>query len=127
MYDYGKEITNSPPNNPTCVYDKTANEIILVAVDPDNNMIRYGVSWGNNQIVNLWTDYFNSSLEVRVGCGIHKDTVGVIAEDIYGGQSEWVSVTPKSKQHMNIIQFIWQQFLSRFPFLSEILKTTNQS
>jgi len=118
LYDYGKEITNSPPANPTCVYDKTTDEICLLSIDPDNDQIKYGISWDNNQNVDLWTDYNNSNLEVRIDRDNHKGTVGVIAEDEYGGQSVWVSVTQKSKILDNIL---FKRLFDRFPILKLLI------
>jgi len=104
--------------NPTCVYDKTTDEICLLSIDPDNDQIRYGISWDNNQNVDNWTDYFNSSLEVRIDCDNHKDTVGVIAEDEYGGESVWVSVTSKSRIIDNIL---FKRLITRFPILEFLI------
>jgi len=113
-------LNNSPPANPTCVYDKTTDELILLSVDPNNDQVRYGISWGNNQNVDLWTDYFNSNLEVRIDRDNHKGTVGVIAEDEYGDQSEWVSVTPKSKTINNFNPWLIR-LIQQFPILEFLL------
>jgi hypothetical protein len=120
LYEYGKIITNTPPGNPTCLYDKTTDELVIKSVDPDNDKIKYGVSWSNNQNVDLWTEYFNSSLEVKIDCDGHKGNVGVIAEDQYGGQSEWISVTPKIKLS-NLFTPIIERLIQRFPILEFLL------
>jgi CubicO group peptidase (beta-lactamase class C family) len=120
LYIYGKEITNSPPSNPTCVYDKGNDEVILMSVDPDNDQIRYGISWDNNQNVDNWTDYFNSSLEVRINCEGRKGTIGVIAEDKYGGESVWVSVTVKNKSFNDFYHLIFR-LIQRFPIFEKII------
>jgi CubicO group peptidase (beta-lactamase class C family) len=121
LYDYGREITNRPPEKPMCEYDETTNELILVSVDPDNNQIRYGISWNNNQNIDIWTDYFNSSLEVRVDCGFHEGVAGIIAEDEYGDQSEWVSVTSKSKNLIpNFYKLILLKLIERYHLLEYI-------
>jgi CubicO group peptidase (beta-lactamase class C family) len=123
LYEYGIEITNSPPDNPICEYHRSTDELSLVSTDADNDQIRYGISWDNNQIVDEWTDYNNSGLEVRIDCDNHKGTVGVIAEDVYGGQSEWVSVKSKSKPYINtlFLNFL-QQYPSLFPLLRLLLQ-----
>jgi len=113
---------NINPANPTCSYDETNDALVVMSIDPNNDMIRYGVSWDNNQNVDFWTYYHNSSWEISIDCDDHKGTVGVIAEDEYGAQSEWVSVTPKSKP---FIYGFLQRFLNNhpnmFPLLHQIL------
>jgi CubicO group peptidase (beta-lactamase class C family) len=126
LYNYGKEITNKPPANPTVKYVKANNELVVKSVDPDNDQIRFGVSWENNQNVDYWTDYNNSNIEIRVDCDDHKSTIGVIAEDEYGGQSEWISVSSKSIQlscnfFESICQHLFYRLIQRFPILDRLI------
>ena len=121
LYEYGKEITNKPPANPTVIYDKENNELVIKSVDPDDNKIRYGVSWENNQNIDYWTDYYNSSLEIRIDCQNHKNTVGVITEDEYGGQSEWISVTSKIKSYISPLQLFLDKLSHSFQIFEKIL------
>ena len=89
--------TGVPPTNPTCTYDKKADELTVSSTDADGDQIRYGVSWNNTQTVNKWTTFSNSGVAVKIDCGGRKGTVGVIAEDAKGLQSGWVSVKSKDK------------------------------
>ena len=110
---------NQPPSKPTCRYIRKENELSVSSNDVERDKIRYGISWDNNQVVEYWTDYFNSSLEVRIDCANYKGTVGVIAEDEYGDQSEWVSVTSKSKPYMI---GILQRFLDNHQHMFSLLQ-----
>ena len=112
---------NNPPNKPMCEYDRINTELVVSANDPDGDKIRYGVSWNNNQIIDIWTDYSYSSEDVRIDCDGHRGTVGVIAEDEHGAQSGWVSVTPKNKEINSLFLKILEQHQHMFPLLRQLL------
>jgi hypothetical protein len=88
---------NTAPNNPDVTYQKSSDSLIVSAVDPDGDQVRFGVSWNNDQYIDEWTEYYNSGEEATIDVGGRKGTVGVIAEDIKGAQSDWVSETDRSK------------------------------
>ncbi len=109
---------NQPPNKPTCSYDRSSDELVVTATDPDENQVKYGIDWDKDENVDQWTALVDSGTEQRIDCGGKKGTVGVIAEDEHGAQSEIVSVTAKSKQYISR-PF---DFLQNYPRLLEILK-----
>jgi hypothetical protein len=111
---------NQPPNKPTCSYDSESDELIVTATDPDDDQIRYGVDWNNDLIVDQWTSLVASGTEQRINCGGRKGTVGVITEDEYGVQSDWVTQKFKNKaiytsffRYLNypILNKLFQRFL----------------
>jgi hypothetical protein len=97
-------LENNPPNSPTCAYDKTNDELVATATDPDGDKIKYGVDWNNDGTVDQWTGFVSSGTQQIIDCNGRKGTVRVIVEDEYGLQSNWVSVTSKSKSILNINQ-----------------------
>jgi hypothetical protein len=109
---------NNAPNMPSCTYDVDNDEIVISSIDLDGDEIRYGVSWDNDENIDQWTEFFNSGEEVRVSCDGRKGAVGIIAEDVYGYRSDWVSVTSKSKILNNNL---FEDLLSRFPILKLII------
>ena len=113
---------NSPPTNPTCSFDGSDNVLIVHSYDPDEDKIRYGISWENNQDIDIWTDYFNSSNNVEIDCSRKNGTVGVIAEDEHGLQSEWISVKSKNKvTECPILNWFLEKLIQCFPFFEKIL------
>lgn len=92
---YGRN--NNPPNIPTVEYHKGNNELIISSIDSENHQVRFGISWTNDQTVDQWTDFVDSGTELRIECIGSQDTVGIIAEDEYGAQSDWVSVQSKHR------------------------------
>jgi len=111
---------NAPPNKPSATYKKDTDELIISATDSDNDQIRYGISWDNDYIVDQWTGFVGSGTEQSINCNDRKGTVGVIAEDELGAQSDWVSVTSKTKAFN--LQLFLQRFFQCFPFFEKILK-----
>jgi len=90
---------NQPPNNPVASYDRFGDELVITATDPDNDQIRYGISWDNDNIVDQWTNLVSSGTQQNIGCNGRTGTVKVIAEDEYGEQSNWVSVISKNNDN----------------------------
>ena len=113
---------NQPPNNPVCSYDRFGDELVVTATDPDDDQIRYGVDWNNDLIVDQWTILVPSGTEQKIDCGGRTGTVGVIVEDEYGAQSDFVSVKSKNKLLENLI-FDWllNKFIKFFPMFEKIL------
>jgi hypothetical protein len=109
---------NQPPNNPVCSYDRSSDELVVTATDPDGNQIKYGIDWNNDLIIDQWTSLVPSGTEQRIDCGGRTGTVGVIVEDEFGAQSDFVSVTSKTKLHY--LSF-FERFIQRFPFFERIL------
>lgn len=110
---------NQPPMNPSILYKRSNDKLIIKAIDGDGDQIRYGISWYNNGNVDLWTDFYDSGEETRVDVGGRTGTVGVLAEDEHGAQSDWVSVKSKSRPYCFSF-FEW--FIQYFPFFEKILK-----
>jgi len=115
-------IENFSPNTPICSYDSNSDELVITATDPDGDQVRYGISWDNDNIVDQWTDLVDSGTEQRLDCGGREGTVGVIAEDEHGIQSDWVSQKSKNK----VIQSPFLQFpenlLQNHPHLFPLLR-----
>jgi C1A family cysteine protease len=118
-----KIISNNPPNKPSCSYNKTNDELLVTAIDPDGDQIRYGVDWDNDVMADQWTDLVSSGTLQIIDCNIKKGTVSVIVEDEYGLQSDWTSVKLKNMAvEYPIINCLFEKLLQRFPFLNNILK-----
>ncbi|PNX46098.1 MAG: hypothetical protein BV456_12720 [Thermoplasmata archaeon M8B2D] len=119
-----RQITseNQPPTKPSISYNKANDELVVSSTDPDNDQIRYGVSWDNDYVVDQWTNFVDSGTEQRIDCNNRKGTVGVIAEDELGAQSDWVSVTSKNKAtEYLILRCSLEKLIYRFPFFEKIL------
>jgi len=115
---------NNTPNKPTCRYDKDNNELVVSTTDVDGDQIRFGVSWDNDGNVDDgdWTEFHDSGEEVRIDCGDHKGTAGVIAEDENGAQSSWDSVDVNSKaKSYPIFAKLLELFPNAFPILRALL------
>ena len=107
VYCYDTFVGNFPPSTPSTNYQERDNILRLISTDPEENKIRYGISWDNDQIVDEWTVFCESGEYAHIICNNKKESVGVIAEDEHGDQSDWVS--QKSKPHnmqMLIMRFI---------------------
>jgi len=111
-------LENNPPNNPTASYNKANDELVLTTTDPDGDKVRYGISWDNDNIVDQWTNLVPSGTQQNIGCNGRTGPVKVIAEDEYGEQSNWVSVS--SKTNVKYLSF-FEIFFKRFPFFEKIL------
>jgi len=103
---YGKlgNKENSPPNKPSCQYDKSTDQLVITATDPDDDNIKYGVDWNNDTTVDQWTDFVSSGTEVRVNCSYRIGIAGVIVEDEHGAQSDLIVITSKPLMY-NIMMF----------------------
>ena len=107
---------NNPPNKPLATYRQDTDEIVINTEDPNGNQIRYGVSWNNDKNVNQWTGFVDSGTEQKIDCNGRTGTVGVVAEDEFGAQSDWVTVII-SKSYIDIIKLFLQKLTSIISFL----------
>jgi hypothetical protein len=122
---YYEISTNQPPNKPSTYYNKADDQLVFTATDPDLDKIRYGVSWDNDGNIDQWSGLYNSGSSTSIDCNGRKGTVGVIAEDEHGAQSDWVSVKSKNKTtKYPIISCFFEKLVQRFPFFEKILKQT---
>ena len=118
---YGK-AANNPPTIQTCRYEKNSDELVVSATDYDGDQIRYGVSWDNDNIIDYWTAMYNSGVEARISCNGRTGTVGVIAEDENGAQSDWASIKTKNKAiSIPFLEFFENHFQT-FRIFQNILK-----
>ena len=111
-------FSNQPPTIISLWYEGYSNHIGVTAVDPDNDTIRYGISWNNSGIIDEWTEYHWSGDEVEIECWGHNNPAGVIAEDINGARSQWNSIKEKTKEINS--QFI--TFLENHPHLFPLIR-----
>ena len=111
-------LENNPPNNPIASYNRANDELIITATDPDGDKVRYGISWDNDNIVDQWTNLVTSGTQQNIGCNGRTGTVKVIAEDEFGEQSNWISVTSKTKQHYLLF---FERLFQCFPLFEKIL------
>lgn len=116
------EFENHPPDEPMCRYKRLYDELLVFAKDDDNDEVRYGLSWDNDGVIDEWTAFYSSGVEVSISCEERTGTVGVIAEDEYGAQSDWSSVKSKNTaiKYPSIIWF-FKNFVQSFPFMVRIL------
>lgn len=111
-------FSNQSPTIISLWYDVYSNHIGVTAEDPDNDTIRYGISWNNSSIIDEWTEFQWSGVEVEIVCWGHNDPAGVIAEDIYGARSQWNSIKAKTK----VINTPFLTFLENHPRLFPLLR-----
>jgi hypothetical protein len=111
-------LENNPPNNPTVSYNRANDELVITATDPDGDKVRYGVSWDNDNIVDQWTSLVPSGTQQNIGCNGRTGAVKVIVEDEFGEQSNWISVTSKTKLYY--LSF-FERLFQCFPLFEKIL------
>lgn len=117
---YGTD--NRAPNNPACSYDQIMDNLVITATDPDNDQIKYGVDWNNDLIIDQWTSLIASGTEQRIDCGGRTGTIGVLAEDEYGAQSDFVSLKSKNEFIEKLFfNCLFDRFINRFPLFEKIL------
>ena len=114
---------NNPPNKPSVRYNRLNQKIIIRAIDPDKDLIRYGVSWDNDGTVDQWTDLVKSGTKQKIDCKDKSGNVGVVVEDEYGAQSQWFLVKSKYKTiEFPVLNFFISRFTINFPMFEKILK-----
>jgi len=115
-----EDFENNLPGKPTQKYDENWQQLKVASIDPDGDRIRYGISWYNNKVVDEWTGYYNSGEEDAINCFGKDKPAYVIAEDEYGGQSEWVMAKSKVKSFNPFLQLL-ERLTERFPIFEYIL------
>ena len=114
-----EDFENNPPSKPTCVYDKNSYQLKITSSDLDGDRIRFGISWYNNGVVDEWTGYYDSGEEGTINCFGKDKPAYMIAEDEYGGQSEWVMAKAKPINPLiGLFNWLWY----RFPILEELFR-----
>jgi len=127
LYSYDGEfnicnLTQNPPNIPTCNYEKESDELNVTSMDIEGDRVKYGVSWNNDGNVDQWTELHDSDAEVRINCEGRKGVVGVIAEDEFGAQSEWTSVKVKNKTFNTLFLTFLHNHPNMFPIPRQLLQ-----
>lgn len=113
---------NEPPTNPICKYNRLKKELIVSSNDSEGHLIRYGISWDNDMTVDTWTDYYNPGEEVIIDCGGADTPIGVVAEDDYPEQSEWVLQQSKNKEAYNPLIHFFMNTLDRYLIIQQLIK-----
>ena len=88
---------NHPPstpilNAPSSGYIGNAITFSVKSTDKDGDKIRYGFDWNNDDIVDEWTEYYNSgsrAIVTHIWNNAGTYTIKVIAEDEHGMKSQW--------------------------------------
>jgi len=95
-----KNINTTPPNKPdapngvTSGYTYHTYEYKTVASDPDNDQIKYGFDWNEDNVVDEWSEYIDSNVFCTcshrwIKNGVYN--VQVKSCDINGIESNWFS------------------------------------
>jgi len=119
----GNITKNTAPNSPVCFYDWTNYTLGMKSTDVDKDQIRYGVSWWGDSVMDYWTEYYPSGVEVKIDVKGKKETVDVVAEDIYGARSPIVNVliSPHGKSiELPIFNRFFEKLFEHFPFFEKI-------
>ena len=119
---------NTAPTAPECFYDWHNYTVLATSTDPESNQIRYGVSWWGHDTIDLWTDYYNSGVEVKIDVKGQKETADILAEDIYGARSPAVTVTELSKGksiEYPMFYSLFEKLFRSFPLFEKILNIYN--
>jgi rhodanese-related sulfurtransferase len=98
---YPIKINNQIPNipdiqsNSTNYYSNISNYFKAKSIDLDNDVLRYGWDWNGDDIIDEWTDYYQSEKTVNTS---HKWEVPgnyiikVLSEDIVGEKSDFSQI-----------------------------------
>ena len=127
-YSCGSASPDKPskPSGPTSGKAGAEYTYTSSTTDPDGDQVKYGWDWNGDEVVNEWTNFYNSGETVTTPhTWTEKGTynVRVKAQDKGGLESEWsdpLSVTmPKSKvlQHDLLFLRLLEELLQRFPAL----------
>jgi hypothetical protein len=120
---------NEPPNKPTIIGDakgrtRTSYNYTIQATDPDQDLIRYFIDWGDNSTLD--SGFFESGEEVTVSHtwwtkGVY--TIRVKAIDENFAESSWVSLTVTMPcSYTNPFLQFWMKLLERYPNAFPILR-----
>ena len=93
----GNTVPEAPaiPQGPSEVHAGTTAVYTTSAVDPDDDVVRYGWDWDGDSSVDTWTDYQPSSMPMNtshVWLTAGTFTLQVAAEDNVGDLSSWTSL-----------------------------------
>ncbi|KYK24942.1 hypothetical protein AYK24_10520 [Thermoplasmatales archaeon SG8-52-4] len=109
-------------NGPINLIENTEYEFTFVSNDPNNDDIKYYISWGDGK--NEWTDYYKSGEIVKVNHTWTKQgkyTINANGRDLFnldGPQGELKVNVPRNKAIYNSL-LLW--LLERFPLLNRLL------
>ena len=125
---------NTPPNNPTIEGPTNGKVGIkydykLKAVDPDGDYVKFFIDWGDGNTSN-WIGPYEPGKEITVShiwTKIGTYTIKVKAKDIFGAESDWVSLPvtmplsqPVIKSYSSLYQQIKTQILNLIIKIIEI-------
>ena len=91
-------VSNDPPETPLQLLGPSSGTVdaTLVytssAVDPDGDMIRYGIDFFDNDIVDEWTDYCPEGVTISFYITFHSQgtfPIRLKAQDVHGAESGW--------------------------------------
>ena len=108
---------------------KTEYEYTFNAEDPDDDQVRYHITWGDGK--SEWTDFFDQGTDVKVKHIFENKntyTIEAYAQDIKGadGEKATYEVTmPKSKVfyfNFNLLEWFFDKFPHAFPILRNLLR-----
>lgn len=90
--------TGNPPNNPEKPDGASTGKIgemldfSTKTIDPDGDKVQYGWDWDGDQLVDEWTEFYDSGKEIEAAHSWDEMQVWEIrvkAKDEYGHESEW--------------------------------------
>jgi hypothetical protein len=123
---YGVKIGNDPPNAPTITGPTHGNPnepqtFTFHAADPDNDMVRYHVDWGDGTQETTNFDYIPLDIS-HTYTASGRYTITAYAEDSPGNigpEGTFLFVCPRDKAINNML---FQNLLERFPFLQKLIQ-----
>ena len=118
----GNIIENTSPSSPKCFYDWHNYTLIVSSTDKELDQIRYGLSWFGDSIVDVWTEYYPSGVEAIFEVKGQKESVDIVAEDIYGARSPMVNTLPPGKSiGFPILNSFFEILFEHLSFFEKIL------
>jgi len=104
-----KKMENSPPSKPVLTslpigYIRSSITFDVYSIDDDGDKIRYGFDWDNDDIVDEWTDFYDSGVTASISHTWNNEgiySIKAIAEDEYGMKSSWSNVITISITQQN--------------------------
>jgi len=110
--------TNKGSDQSTAEFNRKDNVLTISATNPENDTIRYGISWFNNDEIDEWADYVSSNKQIEISCEDKTGPVGVLSENKYEAQSEWVSINAKNNAYLTVIS----KYLKNHPQICLLLQ-----
>ena len=116
-------FANTPPTFTECRYDWHNYTLVVSATDDEKDTIRYGIILYHENDVFKWTDYYNSGVTVAIDVKGLKETVTVLAEDIYGAQAELTGVMLSKGKSIGLPIFnsYFEKLFEHFPLFVKII------